>query len=313
MDKHVKSANWILCLTRAFKRIPLPFYRQIPLYKLLAFLYIRNSTHGLSDRAASLTFYFILATPSFFLCLLNLSAFMPMLSRSFNNEFLQLIHVLSPDEITYGNISNLFADLFEVKNKSSLSISILLTFFFASNIVIVIRKAFHRAMGKQNTKSTNPLYTRLKALKNTLILLLIIWIAISLLVVQKAFFRHIFQQWYLHKENLSMIYQILQFLTIPIVLLLSMSAIYRYIPDSNSIKILPFFSAGAIFCSFIYLLLLYGFSYWVNNYISYNSIFGSLGTLIIVLFSAYCFSYVLLIGFEINMGISYFIYNSKKS
>lgn len=310
MNKRVKSATWIIYLSKAFKRIPLPFYRQIPLYKLLGFLYLRNSQHALSDRAASLTFYLLLATPSFLLCLLNLSAFMPFLSRSFNGEILQLIHAISPDETTYGNISNLFADLFEIKNKSSLSISFLLTFFFASNIVIVTRKAFHKALGHKNIKAPNPFYTRLKAFKNTLILLIIIWLSISLLIVQKAFFRNLFNQWYLHKENLSMVYQVLQFFTISFVLLISTAAIYRYIPDSP--KTLPFFSAGSICCSLIYLLLLYGFSYWVNNYISYNSIFGSLGTLIIVLFSAYCFSYILLIGFEINMGLCYFVYNSKK-
>lgn len=311
MENPIKSANWILFLSRVFKRIPLPFYRQIPLYKFLAVLYVRNSQHGLSDRAAGLTFYFLLATPSFLLCLLNLSAFIPFLSRSFNGEILQLIHAMSPDETTYGNISNMFKDLFEIKNRSSLSISVLLTFFFASNIVMGAQKAFHKALGyKKTLKTPYPLYTRIKAFKNTLILLLIIWLAISLLIVQKAFFRGLFHQWYLHKENLSLVYRVLQVLTISIVMLISTAIIYRYIPNSK--KRLPFFSAGAIFCSLVYLLLLCGFSYWVNNYVSYNRIFGSLGTLIIVLFSAYFFSYILLLGFEINMALCYFLYKSPK-
>jgi len=52
----------------------------------------------------------------------------------------------------------------------------------------------------------------------------------------------------------------------------------------------------------------YFFSYWVNNIASYNKVYGSLGSILILMFLVFVNSLVLLIGFELNVSI-----NSLKS
>ncbi|OYW78376.1 MAG: hypothetical protein B7Z27_07590 [Sphingobacteriia bacterium 32-37-4] len=47
------------------------------------------------------------------------------------------------------------------------------------------------------------------------------------------------------------------------------------------------------------------FSYWVNNFGNYNKVYGSIGTIMILMILAYINSLILLIGFELNVSITY--------
>jgi membrane protein len=51
------------------------------------------------------------------------------------------------------------------------------------------------------------------------------------------------------------------------------------------------------------LLTTFGFSYWVNNFSSYNKIYGSIGTVLVVMTIIYMNALILLIGFELNVSI----------
>jgi len=52
------------------------------------------------------------------------------------------------------------------------------------------------------------------------------------------------------------------------------------------------------------LLFTYLFSYWVNNFASYNKLYGSISAILILMVLIYFNSLVLLIGFELNVSIS---------
>ncbi|HNQ37430.1 MAG TPA: YhjD/YihY/BrkB family envelope integrity protein, partial [Prolixibacteraceae bacterium] len=47
----------------------------------------------------------------------------------------------------------------------------------------------------------------------------------------------------------------------------------------------------------------FGFTYYINNFSQYNKLYGSIGTLLVVLLMIYLFALVLLIGFELNASI----------
>jgi membrane protein len=52
------------------------------------------------------------------------------------------------------------------------------------------------------------------------------------------------------------------------------------------------------------ILFTLGFSYWVNHFGKYNQLYGSIGTVLILMLLIYFNSLVLLIGFELNVSIS---------
>jgi membrane protein len=46
-----------------------------------------------------------------------------------------------------------------------------------------------------------------------------------------------------------------------------------------------------------------GFAYYVNNFGAYNTLYGSIGTLIVILLWIYINSLILLLGFDLNTSI----------
>ena len=81
----------------------------------------------------------------------------------------------------------------------------------------------------------------------------------------------------------------------------SISYIYRHAPSVD--KKWKLINPGSILATFLMLLFTLLFSYWVNNFANYNKLYGSIGTVLILMLLIYFNSLVLLIGFELNVSI----------
>jgi membrane protein len=77
--------------------------------------------------------------------------------------------------------------------------------------------------------------------------------------------------------------------------------IYKYAPHVK--EKWPLLSPGAILSTTLMLVTTLGFSYWVNNFGSYSKIYGSIGTVLVVMTLIYINALILLIGFELNVSI----------
>ena len=62
-------------------------------------------------------------------------------------------------------------------------------------------------------------------------------------------------------------------------------------------------SAGSTLTTALIVLIFLGYSYYVTNFANYNALYGSVGTIMIVLLWIYLNAYALLIGFELNASI----------
>ena len=63
------------------------------------------------------------------------------------------------------------------------------------------------------------------------------------------------------------------------------------------------FTPGSILSTILIILTSIGFNYYINNFSDYNALYGSIGTLIIILLWMYFNSIILLTGFELNVSI----------
>ena len=66
---------------------------------------------------------------------------------------------------------------------------------------------------------------------------------------------------------------------------------------------------GAVISTFLNIITSIAFNYYIDNFSNYNKIYGSIGTLIILLLWIYINAIILLIGFELNVSIL----NAKKN
>jgi len=82
----------------------------------------------------------------------------------------------------------------------------------------------------------------------------------------------------------------------------TISFLYYYAPAKKSDW--KFISAGSTLATILALLTSLGFSYFVNNFGQYNKLYGSIGTLMVILLWLYFNSFALILGFELNASIN---------
>ncbi|MGA2823656.1 MAG: YhjD/YihY/BrkB family envelope integrity protein [Bacteroidales bacterium] len=64
-----------------------------------------------------------------------------------------------------------------------------------------------------------------------------------------------------------------------------------------------FISAGSSMATILIIVTTLGFNFYVDNFSKYNALYGSIGTLLVILLWIYFNSFSLLIGFELNASI----------
>jgi membrane protein len=79
------------------------------------------------------------------------------------------------------------------------------------------------------------------------------------------------------------------------------SFIYRYAPSTE--KKWPLLNPGSLLATVLMLVMTAAFSWWVSRFGHYNQLYGSIGTVLILMILVFINSLVLLIGFELNVSI----------
>ena len=77
--------------------------------------------------------------------------------------------------------------------------------------------------------------------------------------------------------------------------------IYRFAPAIK--EKWKMFSPGTILATGLMILVTFAFSFWVNKFGTYNKVYGSIGTIMILMIVIYINSMILLIGYELNVSI----------
>jgi membrane protein len=74
-----------------------------------------------------------------------------------------------------------------------------------------------------------------------------------------------------------------------------------------------FFSLGALVTTLLFLATTYFFGIYINNFSTYNELYGSLGALLIMLLYIWINSNLLLLGFELNITLQRLRNNQNES
>jgi membrane protein len=94
-----------------------------------------------------------------------------------------------------------------------------------------------------------------------------------------------------------------RWLVIVALIFFGISFIYRYAPSVE--EKWDFVSPGSLLATFLTLASTIIFSYWVAHFGSYNKVYGSIGTVLVIMIIIDFNALILLIGFELNVSITY--------
>ncbi len=279
------------------KRLVLPGFDGLPIYDVLEFLVEGMQKNSLTTRASSLAFRFFLAIFPSIIFLFSLVPFIPI--DNFKHELLILIQTSLPTD-AYEMVSSTIEDLMFNRDGSILSFGFLFAFYLASNGVNSMIIAFNETSHAVNKASF--IQTRLRSLLILFIIIFLMVIAVALIVFSTPIIHYLTSHDYISGYSIYIVKGVKAIILL-LVFFTGISSIYYF----GNVKKLNFrfISAGSTLATLLSILLSSGFAFYINNFGTYNKVYGSIGTLMVIMLWLYFNSLVLLLGFELNASISH--------
>ncbi len=279
------------------KNLYLPGFEGVPLYDVLRFFYKQIKIYGLNERASAISYNFIMAIPPSLLFLFTLIPNLPFISkRTIQLQLHRMIFDIVPSKV-YNRELIKFVDSFIYDSRIALlSFGLLFSLYFASNAMMGLIRSFNKKNYLGFEKRIGIL-ARWTAIKLTVIIFGLLFGYFILLISQGALLKLLVANpvWRNIISNTRWIFIIL-------LIFFAIGFIFKYAPSVE--KRWKLISPGTITTTFLSILSSFGFSVFVNNFGRYNVLYGSIGTIMMIMALIYINSLAILIGFELNVSIS---------
>jgi len=250
-----------------------------------------------SGYAAALAYYFLFSLFPFLIFLTALLAYLPV-----GDWFEQVIALLS--RFMPGAALDLVRDylsgLLSQQRSGLLSFGILIALWAASNGMLAISGALNHAYGVEDGRP----FWKVRALAILLTLGLSIFLIASIVLL---IFGPQIGGYIANLVGLGVVFEIgwhiLRWPVILILVTIAIAAIYYFAPDVE--QQWKWIAPGSLFAVMMWTILSLGFSYYVNNFGSYDKTYGSIGAIIVMLTWMYAIGFAILVGGVINAEIEH--------
>lgn len=294
IEENIERIPILRNLIRPLKKIKLPWLHGLSLYDLLELYILGILEGGLTYHASSIAFSFFMSLFPFALFILNLIPFIPI--EGFQQDFLQFVKEGVPPN-TYDAIYAIINDILRNKHSGLLSTGFLLSIFLMANglngilgglesskHVLIKRKFWHQY---------------LVAIGMSLVMSFLLLATIAIIVV----FEVVIQSSMIQDVLTDRIPLIIlgRYVFIILMILLATSMLFKF--GTSHYKERVFISIGSVFTTILIILDSYVFGIWVLKFSKYNELYGSIGTLLIMMFYIWINCVILLLGFELNSAI----------
>ena len=287
-----KPAGYVV---RKSKQVILPGFHGIPLFDVANFFISQVKTVGMTERASAIAFNFVMAIPPAIIFLFTLIPFMPI-SREFEEQLYGLIRDMVPGEKNNSVIITFLKDFINNPRNDLLSLGFLLSLWFSSNASMGVMRSFDK--NYIGFKKRKAIKKRVTAIKITLVLYVFIFATLLLFIGQG----NVLNILGVESKLVRGVIINTRWLIIILLLFSCISFIYRHAPAVH--KKWKMLNPGSIVATALTLVLTLGFSLWVSQFGNYNELYGSIGTILILMALIFVNSLVLLIGFELNVSIN---------
>ncbi|MFP7201357.1 YihY/virulence factor BrkB family protein [Lysinibacillus halotolerans] len=255
-------------------------------------LIVRMRDVDISGMGAQLAYFFLL---SFFPLLIFMVTLLPYLDLDEEHvfDFLQSIVPTEVFLLTQGTITEI---LTTHQGGGLLSIGVIGTIWSASRGVNALIKTLNDAY---ETERKPGFINRGWSLVFTIALVILILLALLIPILGHQFAFSLFS--YLGvEETFSEFWRFVRWIIPPILIFIVLNLMYWIIPNTepklHMISVLP----GAFFSTVSWVVLIYGFSYYVNNFGNYTSTYGSIAGIIILMLWLYFTGMILIFGGLLN-------------
>lgn len=274
----------------------MPGFDGIPLYDVARFFIEGLQKGALTMRAASMSFSFFLAFFPGILFFFTLIPYIPI--EDFHQKLMELLMQLLPAS-AFDTIWATVEDILEKPRSGLLSLGFVLAVYFSTNGISSMIEAFNQSHHTMETRSW--IKQRLIAILLAFITSVIVILAIALLTVGSTVIDYLVEKNVLYGSLNIFFVHLSKWVVILGMVFFVISFSYYLAPSRASH--FRFISAGSSLATFLSLFTIFGFNFYISNFNSYNALYGSIGTLLVLMLWIYFNAIILLVGFELNASI----------
>src|SRR5690606_1107173 len=275
----------------------LPGFGSLPLYTVATFFFQEIARESILNKASSLAYNFMLAIFPGIIFLFTLIPYIPI--ANFQEKLLDFIEVVMPHN-AFLAVETTLEDIVKNQNSGLLSVGFILATFFATNGVGSLMLAFNKASLITESRSWGR--QRLVAIGLTLMIITALAVGMTIFTAAGYIIGYLRENIRINAAFWGFVIAAARWLILFGIYFLTVSILYKFGPASS--RKWKFFSPGAMLATILAILTFSGFAFYINQFGTYNKLYGSIGTLIVIMIWISLNSLILLVGFELNASIA---------
>jgi membrane protein len=286
----------ILLITKKKLSTVYLFGSDISVYRFLEILWSNIITFDLDQRATSVAFSFLLAVFPGILFLFTLIPYIPI--ENLDVQIMDFIKNLMPQGL-YNVVAQTIYEIISRPRGDILSFGFLFSLYAATNGINSLTNAFNVALETKKNRS----FVKSKGVA-ALVLVILVFVlvfAILILIIGKIALNYVTDHGMVSSDINILGITSLGYISVFFIFYFGIASLYYFAPAfTEKIK---FFNFGAAFASVLCILATNLFSFYLENFSTYNTLYGSIGTLIAIMVWIYLICLLLILGFELNVDL----------
>lgn len=278
------------------KVVIVPGFSPLPLYTVATFFFQEIAKDSLVNKASSLAYNFMLAIFPGIIFVFTLIPYIPI--DGFQNQLLGLLELVLPIN-AYLAVESTLEEIITKQNGGLLSFGFFAALFFATNGVNNLMQAFNKSSLIIETRGW--FKQRLVAITLTFLMFFALIFGLAIITIGDVVVQFAKEQIEFQDSFWLYFADLLRWVILIAVYFITISILYRYGPAHT--KKWKLFSPGSWLATLLAVLTFWGFGFYINNFGTYNKVYGSIGTLIVIMIWLYLNSLIILIGFELNASV----------
>lgn len=268
------------------------------LRQTLRLLFTNLFEHNVGKSAAALAYYLLFAL---FPLLIFASNLLGLLDLNINAVTASLSHFMPKDVVAL--VENYLDYVSHTSSKTLLWFALVFSIWFpmraVKGLMLDVRKAYHLGTPKKLIRY------EIRQLIYTVVFLIVIAVTLFLSTMGENILSLIFEYFPKNAPKISgyllNIWQYVRFIPAGILMFVALGTLYAMSMDEK--QKFRTFLPGITLALFGWMIVSIGFSFYVENFASYSIIYGTLGTVIILMVWLYMTSLILIIGAELNAAL----------
>lgn len=273
-------------------KVTLPGFEGHSLYEVFAFFFRGIFKGGIQNRASAMAFSFFLAVFPSIIFVFTLIPYIPI--DHFQDKLFLVIKELLPENM-FLSMQDAILEITHRQNGGLLSFGVIAALYFSKNGIVAMMNGFNNSIHVRESRAVWKQQLIASAL--FVVLSIVVIVGLTLFVGSEYLLAKMVK-----KESFEVFWFTLgKWAIIATLFLVIIATFYRYGPAKRRHRI--FISPGVLLAAILTISFSVLFSWYVNNFGNYNSLYGSLGTVMVVMLWIYFNSTMLLIGFELDASI----------